>query len=1657
MNSQNIGINRSEHHKEDTVCVVYEAGKGVKTPCDSCKVRVAKTVEKFFDSSLANGSAKQKGKFSLLTKLDKRAWREALQRAIAKIRSRVMARALCFKPRGKSARKVQQLSRFEETLIDNLRASETATYQAGSETLKKAAYVAGAAATLTMGVYTLDKVYRRVKKAYVDTDKVVSETAQDVKAVTGNLKKVTDDVSDMLKSFRTRFEEFVESIRRVGGWVFKLVIAAVGAWFANRYAGAPALVSLVSALVLMHVPEALTFVKDSGVVSQAGMGMTQLFALLCTLVVPNMKGSAGHIANNFMRVVTVFPRFSDGLEVFTDTIMKMCEQFVNWILKRDSSNWLTLGRKRDLIEVWRHQCIEVCSKIDLSAKPEREQIHELQRLIQDGYGFSQVMSHPETKREVSRWLDQLNKRLAPHLGTLAAENNMRVMPYCAILGGPSGAGKTSAVQVVAAMTLLLAGEVSADQVLQNLWQKGITEYWNGYLGQRAIIKDDCFQVRGVPGAQDSEAMEFIRAIGTWACPLNFADVESKGRYYLDVALIIGTTNAANIKSDWEPYITCPEALVRRFQGSYWIEVNPEYATPAGRYDFDKIESIYNDRLDAYYEAHKDDDEFIPTEDDVLDLFPWDAWTVRVHNFSNNSPSNAPIFPGGLKQAVKDAARTIRERRVAHERTVKNLNRHMKVAESFLKKVNFQAGEQWEGFSECDACSETTEVCEEFVPPYQDEIVPDDTHECGVLSTEEVTVYSPWVQPMALDREEEHESWFSRAKDSITTWVRRFYVDLGCGSGMADLMSNPLVTLGLIASATAVVGCAVKAMWALLKSVFGFFGVKTVTSQSTNPPAKKGGVSKHKFPQVQLQVGTPPKEGVHNAIYRNLYSISLEDDGVIDSVGNMLSLGETAFIMPAHFDDYIENKAKSTTRIWVMMCAEPTVRVSFDKRTWNKFRRAHFDSGTDLRGISFGRHIGLRANRNIVGYFLPQADITNVLRGTNSAVRLDVGRMDEKKHTVSKVTMMSTMSEYVDNVVANNRDVLRGLIKYNMPTMGGDCGAPLSLSENRYYGGKCILGLHVAGQTSLFQREGYAAITTQESIREAWLYLGHHALDGIQHEPEVANLVQEVPEAEFAQLQAGLTESGIIGGSISYLGPAVTPAVIATKSMIKRSPMHDDEVFGPCPTAPAILHPVVRGEEVVYPMAKAVEAYQSPLYAHDPAELDIAVEVAMTPHREVTKGFPRDILTFEEAITPPESWKLKPLNRRSSAGYKYREVIPNILKYPGKTYFLGFEGDVDFSRPELDVVRKDTQHIIEQARKGVRTTHICMDFLKDELRTLEKVEDVRTRMISGTELDYSIAVRQYFGAFQAAMYATAVKNGMSPGVNHYTEWHMLAEGLLSKGGSVFDGDFSRFDASEQPWVHEAILSYINRWYRDGDKWNPEDDIVRQVLWLDLTHSIHLTGETSHLGHLVQWHKSLPSGHPLTTVVNSMYSLITLTACYIHLTGDVVDMWKHAFINTYGDDNVVGVDEEVRDIFNQVTVAATMDKLFALKYTAGAKDGKLVPYTTIDKITFLQRGFLRDEDEEVGLITRKPNVGWVAPLNYKSFMYTPYFYRNNKDPQGDLASNCEKFVCELSLHPAEVWEEYFPRLDAWCSKNGIPLPVRNRDAARTYVKTRFDVWF
>lgn len=1498
-----------------------------------CKVKFEKKVVK-----VPHATTKSKKKFEKLTKQDKRAWREALHSALLRIKSRHMARAFgANKVRGKTARAVERTRAFEEKLIDRFGSRDDSGIELQSGPLFLA---------LGLGAAIVGKIAGTVN----NTANSVNEVAEKANGALERIKEATIKVTDKLT-------EMFTAIKDMAGIIWKFVAAAFSIWLLSTHVKMPLFLNiLLSLLASFGAPEIVKILKErfrvradgeeiemySCTSSEAGdesiemqSGVTEtvstLVSILCTLYIPSRSASTA--AGEFMKRVTYFPRAADGVKSFLETSMKLLEDFLNFVLRRGENDRISLLKKDKYLQTWIRKVIATCKEFESKPNMSVNEIQDAHALVMEGHGFYEILHTKEARQELDKWMTSLKVALQPHRGALAAKNNVRAMPYMFMLGGESAIGKTTMVRCLASITLLLAGECTARECLANMWQKGTTEYWNGYVGQKCLVMDDAFQVKGVPGDPDSEAMQIIRAIGNWSYPLNYADVESKGRFYLNTPLVVGTTNCMNIKDEWAPFITKPEALVRRFQGAYWLKTVPEYRDVNGKLDYKKWTAELKRRV---VEAKNVDWRQTPYEK-LLDMVPWEAWEAYPHNFASSTISDTPI-QGGLRAAILAAAEEMKARQQKNESEIEDLQevldmieQNMKLAEAEQEIVNDEVASEASGMSDdyiqmmpveqqsgdrkkfvIAGEKESSRTVSPpggagkavydhgtWIPHYRAKNWEDfkrtseyvTNQACGVVSIGD----SGWIYAEAEDDRE------LRVAYDISDWERRYELDLKeAAKTMLKWIGDISVSLGLsmvteliwgisgkdypklfdeeipmevvvpiVSQCLGVsgvirkficdtVGGLIEGAWGVIKFILGALGLYRKPTMQSNAG---NGVPKKKLEQFDfptLQVGVPPKEDVHNHIYNNTYNCVCydENDTYLGEFGQFLGLGSDVFVFPKHFIHEMQGY-NSTLKLKFIHSKQPDNVVTMSIGDFLSLKCYKVD-GFDIAAVSMGL-AGFKSVKNILKYFLTQSELVKVLRNGNTQVRLDVARFDDKIESTKRVIFQSPSLEYVGKTNTEG-GLLRGLVRYTASTAKGDCGAPLSIAENRHYGGRCVLGIHVAGRDAGFHREGYATILPRETVTDIFDRL--KSWDDAP-EPQVGVTitpmsVEEYDESVSAEGQSGsLKKSGLIGGSMYMLGKVSHPIAMAGKTALKKSVMQDHHVFGPSPSRPAILHPIIKDGEFISPMARGLVAYQTPQVVKKIPFFDAIVELATKKHFEATKLNDRSILTFEEAVCPPEHLKLKAINRKSSAGIKHRVQIPDMIKYPGKTWWLGFEGDVNFEVEPMHTLRREVQEIIESAKVGERCLHLFTDFLKDELRPNEKVDDVKTRVISGAPFDYTIAVRMYFGAFLAAMFSSYVDNGMAPGINHYTEWFRLSEALLSKGNKMFDGDFSRFDSSEQPWLHEAILNYINRWYRFGNKfWKPEDDVVRRILWLDLVHSRHVTGVGATLDVVVQWNKSLP---------------------------------------------------------------------------------------------------------------------------------------------------------------------------------------------------------
>lgn len=574
--------------------------------------------------------------------------------------------------------------------------------------------------------------------------------------------------------------------------------------------------------------------------------------------------------------------------------------------------------------------------------------------------------------------------------------------------------------------------------------------------------------------------------------------------------------------------------------------------------------------------------------------------------------------------------------------------------------------------------------------------------------------------------------------------------------------------------------------------------------------------------------------------------------------------------------------------------------------------------------------------------------------------------------VNDVTVRSEM---------NDRDwIVSGGYCYHAPTQAGWCGAPLFIVDSTCGPAK-ILGFHVAGDVAAGY--GYSTNISREIIE----------LLTLDHTPMVA--VAQALEYK---------------DSFEYIGTVTDPVHEPKVSKIVPTPLKDSWMRAK--KAPAVLAPVFLSGVTVDPKEKAISKYCGPIHKL-PDEFFVAGDAYLA--KIINEAHPSDlddmrvVFDFNTAVAGmPGVQFFDGIPRNTSAGYPWcHQAKP---PFNGKKKWFGLEGDYLLNET-ADEVREMTAAIIREARRGNRRRNVFVDTLKDELRPMEKVQIAKTRLISAGPVDYLVAVRQFFMGFTCSFMRGRIDNGSCIGVNPYGyDWHRMANMLRSKGPHCIDGDFSGLDTSLMPDGLEAIGRWIDQWY-GGDL---SDSKVREVLFQDVHKSVHLFGAI-----LYMWTKSLPSGHGLTSIINTYYVHAAFRAVWIILGKPhgytIVDFDKHVVLFVYNDDNIANISPEVIDWYNFQTILACFTKLH-LVYTAASKKEVTYKSKPLSECTFLKRKFRYDD-----------GVGrFVAPLDLDTILEIPFWSKQGALNYDIMIDNVRTCLEELSLHDKATFNEWQPKI-------------------------------
>nr|UQB76001.1 non-structural polyprotein [Flumine dicistrovirus 19] len=626
--------------------------------------------------------------------------------------------------------------------------------------------------------------------------------------------------------------------------------------------------------------------------------------------------------------------------------------------------------------------------------------------------------------------------------------------------------------------------------------------------------------------------------------------------------------------------------------------------------------------------------------------------------------------------------------------------------------------------------------------------------------------------------------------------------------------------------------------------------------------------------------------------------------------------------------------------------------------------------------------GVQCHGSIVKYFGTLKELSD-LREFN--FRLIAPATDGTDVSLGKADIV--VNHHVNPVDFTDYVIRKGFI-YRAYTEEGDCGSLFTIMNPSYRTSK-IFGFHVAGNSSM--GFGLSTSVTREEIQTC--------LDSFGDDRIIENFESDtVPQCYMAISRGQFEPLYQVDKSINQ----------AMKTQIKKSKLYGK--WRPALTAPARLRPFYFKEVLVDPWDKAFDKYCTESVFIDKRSVILITNIyADWIYRVSTRNVEKRVYTHMESIMGLENdVDFKSISRSTSMGYPKNQE--SHVGFSGKQWLFGKEEVFDLNRQQAVELELECNIVVAKAILGERSLFIFADNLKDERRPLEKVETGATRLFNSSPVVLLLLYRRYFGAFQLWYMKNRINNGSAIGVNPYSdEWQLLANKLnqfRSKDyPTIGAGDYSRYDGSQKGVIHWSILSVINRWYGN----NKQDDKVRSILWLELVCSKHIYKDI-----IYRWTSSLPSGFPLTALVNTMYNHIAFRWCYYSIFKDVkmlVEFPSYVYMCALGDDNVFGVRPKIHDLFNSATISEYMAKI-GLTYTSELKDVTTSEFRLLEGVEFLKRSWRKETTLD----------RYVAPLRLEVVLETPYWTKRCHFADEITISNVNDSLIELALHGPKIFSDF-----------------------------------
>lgn len=277
------------------------------------------------------------------------------------------------------------------------------------------------------------------------------------------------------------------------------------------------------------------------------------------------------------------------------------------------------------------------------------------------------------------------------------------------------------------------------------------------------------------------------------------------------------------------------------------------------------------------------------------------------------------------------------------------------------------------------------------------------------------------------------------------------------------------------------------------------------------------------------------------------------------------------------------------------------------------------------------------------------------------------------------------------------------------------------------------------------------------------------------------------------------------------------------------------------------------------------------------------------------------------------------------------------------------------------MQKDIDEIWENLKQGNIVNNYYADWLKDELRPIEKIAIGKTRVFNVCNVAWNIVHRRLYGAIIAVITKSEFELGNALSFDMFgTDPSDLIKHLAKAGPYFFDHDVEKWDVNgmKAEYQHDCYENWnlvMLNYERNHDMFQ-----MRAHAMLSITNRTHVIRDV-----MYNVTDHMPSGVGTTSSGNSDVHDHTSNMVYLEIMREndpeissLEQKEEHAIESKVGDDNIGAASQRAIKHYNGITICQNLAK-YGISAVPPTKDGKgTVPYKTVTEVEFLKCKFRRD---------------------------------------------------------------------------------------------------